>query len=275
MSEGLDLAAALRLAETAARRAAELLLTYFRSPKLKAQRKGVTDLVTEADRRSEALIAELLLGAHPDHALIGEESGKHGDGAAAYCWHVDPLDGTTNFAHGIPFFAISIALSDAENVPLLGVVYDPIHDECFKALRGAGAWLGRKKLHVSKTRKLAHALLASGFPHDKYTNPDNNTEEWSCFVSRTQSVRRLGSAALELCYVAAGRLDGYWEARMNTWDILAGLLMVEESGGTLSDYRGRREGIYNGAQVVASNGRIHEQMLEVLILGNAAPRPRF
>jgi len=275
MSEGLDLAAALRLAERAARRAAALLLTYFRNPKLSVQPKGFTDLVTEADRRSEALIAELLLSAHPDHALIGEESGGQGNSSAAYRWHVDPLDGTTNFANGIPFFAISIALSDAENVPLLGVVYDPIHDECFRALRGNGARLGRKKLRVSKTRNLAHALLASGFPHDKYTNPDNNTEEWSCFVSRTQSVRRLGSAALELCYVAAGRLDGYWEARMNTWDILAGLLMVEESGGALSDYRGRREGVYNGAQVVASNGRIHEQMLEVLILGNAAPRPRF
>jgi myo-inositol-1(or 4)-monophosphatase len=275
MSEGLDLAAALSLAESAARRAAELLLTYFRNPKLRARRKGAADLVTEADRRSEALIAELLLSAYPTHALIGEESGGRGDSAAAYRWHVDPLDGTTNFARGIPFFAVSIALSDAENVPLLGVVYDPIHDECFKALRGGGAWLGRKKLRVSKTRKLAHALLASGFPRDKYTNPDNNTEEWSYFVSRAQSVRRLGSAALELCYVAAGRLDGYWEARLNTWDILAGLLMVEESGGTLSDYRGRREGVHSGAQVVASNGRIHEQMLEVLILGDAAPRPRF
>ncbi|PJF31250.1 MAG: inositol monophosphatase [Candidatus Thermofonsia Clade 1 bacterium] len=273
MSEPLDLAAALSLAEDAARRAAELLRSYFRHPKLKIQRKGATDLVTEADQRSEALIAQMLLSAYPDHALIGEEGGIQGNSAANYRWHVDPLDGTTNFAHQIPFFAVSIALSDANNVPLVGVVYDPIQEECFTALRGGGARLGRKKLRVSKTRKLAEALVASGFPHDKRVNPDNNTEEWACFVPRTQSVRRLGSAALELCYVAAGRLDGYWEARTHTWDILAGLLMVEESGGKLSNYRGRQEGVYEGVQVVASNGHIHEEMLEVLILGAAAPRP--
>ncbi|MFQ3536018.1 MAG: inositol monophosphatase family protein [Aggregatilineales bacterium] len=273
MPEPLDLPAALRLAESAARRAAELLLTYFRGPRLKVRHKNTTDLVTEADQRSEALIAEILLNAYPDHTLIGEESGGQGRAEAPYRWHVDPLDGTTNFAHGIPYFAVSIALSDAKNMPLVGVVYDPIHAECFRALRGGGAWLGRKKLRVSKTRKLADALLASGFPRDKRVNPDNNTEEWACFVPRTQSVRRLGSAALELCYVAAGRLDGYWEARTNTWDILAGLLMVEEGGGKLSNYRGRQAGVYDGVQVVASNGRIHEQMLEVLILGAAAPRP--
>lgn len=274
MSEGLDLAAALKLAESAARRAAELLRAHFRAEGLSVQHKGATDLVTEVDRRSEALIAEMLLSAYPDHALIGEEGGRRGSAEALYCWHVDPLDGTTNFVRGIPYFSVSLALSDANNLPLVGVVYDPIHDECFKARRGGGAWLGRKKLRVSKTRNLADALLASGFPHDKRSNPDNNAEEWGCFVPRTQSLRRLGSAALELCYVAAGRLDGYWEARLNTWDILAGLLMVEESGGKLSNYRGRQEGVYDGAQVVASNGRIHEAMLEVLILGAAAPRPR-
>ncbi|RMF51643.1 MAG: inositol monophosphatase [Chloroflexota bacterium] len=274
MSESLDLSAALRIAETAARRAADLVLPHFRSVKLKVLRKSATDLVTEADRRSEALIAELLLRAYPDHALIGEEGGEQGAAAAPYRWHIDPLDGTTNFARGIPYFAISLALSDAQNVPLLGLVYDPVHEECFKAVRGGGAWLGRKKLRVSRTRKLADALLASGFPHDKRVNPDNNTEEWACFVPRTQSVRRIGSAALELCYVAAGRLDGYWEARVQTWDVLAGLLMVEESGGRLSNYRGGSEGVYDGAQIVASNGRIHEEMLEVLVLGAAAPRPR-
>ncbi|MCS6871378.1 MAG: inositol monophosphatase family protein [Anaerolineae bacterium] len=274
MPETLDLAAALSLAERAARRAAELLLTYFRNPKLKVQHKSATDLVTEADRRSESIITEMLLSAYPDHAVIGEENGKQGNLTAEYHWHVDPLDGTTNFARGIPYFAVSIALSDSHNVPLVGVVYDPVHDECFKALRGSGARLGRRKLRVSKTRKLVDALVASGFPHDRHINPDNNTEEWSCFVARTQSVRRLGSAALELCYVAAGRLDGYWEARVHTWDVLAGILMVEESGGKLSNYRGASEGVYNGAQVVASNGRIHEEMLEVLILGAAAPRPR-
>ncbi len=273
MADSPDLNAALTLAERAARRAAALLLTYFRDPKLKVQQKGATDLVTEADRRSERLIAELLLSAYPDHALIGEEGGAQGNAQAAFRWHVDPLDGTTNFTRGIPYFAVSIALSDANNLPLVGVVYDVVHDECFKAVRGGGARLGRKKLHVSKTRKLASALLASGFPSDKRVNPDNNTEEWACFVPRTQSVRRIGSAALELCYVAAGRLDGYWEARVHTWDVQAGLLMVEESGGKLTNYRGRQEGVYDGVQIVASNGRIHEAMLEVLILGDAAPRP--
>lgn len=278
MPTQLDLAAALALTERIAKQAGGLVMDIYKRP---ASAKGISmkgpiDVVTEADKQSEKLIVEALLAAYPQHHIIGEESGGMGaprDGAA-YLWHVDPVDGTTNFARGIPAFAVSIGLSDANNVPLLGVIYDPVHDECFAGYRGGGAKLGRKKLRVSKVRKLAEALLASGFPTDRRVNPDNNTEEWSAFVTRCQSLRRFGSAAIELAYVACGRIDGFWEPRLKTWDCMAGLLLVEEAGGQVSDYHNRTDNAYNGLQIVASNGRIHEQMLEVIILGHAAPRPQ-
>ncbi|GAB4551018.1 MAG: inositol monophosphatase family protein [Anaerolineae bacterium] len=276
MPTQFDLTAALALTERIAKQAGRLIMDIYKRP---ASAKGITmkgpiDVVTEADTQSEKLIADALLAAYPEHHIIGEESGGMGAPrqSADYLWHVDPVDGTTNFARGIPAFAVSIGLSDANNVPLLGVVYDPLHDECFVGYRGGGAKLGRKKLRVSKVRKLADALLASGFPTDRRVNPDNNTEEWSAFVTRSQSVRRFGSAAIELAYVACGRIDGFWEPRLKTWDCMAGMLLVEEAGGRVSDYRNRTDNAYNGLQVVASNGRIHEQMLEVIILGHAAPR---
>jgi myo-inositol-1(or 4)-monophosphatase len=270
----IDLAAALMVAEDLAHRAGSLLREAVRRPR-QIGYKGVVNLVTESDQQSEELIVGGLLNAFPQHHIVGEEGGSRGARieTAPYRWYVDPLDGTTNFAHGIPHFAISLALADQDDKPLLGVVYDPVRDECFRAIRGGGAALNGQPIHVSTVSDLSEAALATGFPYDRRTNPDNNLEEFSSFLLRTQSVSRLGSSALNLCYVAAGRLDGYWEQRIHPWDIQAGLLCVAESGGRVSNYHGQLDGLYQGREVVASNGLIHERMLTVIVLGPDAPLP--
>ena len=266
-----DLETALAVAETLARRAGILLREAVQRPR-QIDYKGVTDLVTDSDRACEALIVGGLCRAFPTHGIIGEEGSNFG-ADAQFRWHVDPLDGTTNFAHGIPHFSTSIALSDAENVPLLGVVYDPIRDECFTAIKGQGALLNGRPIHVSPVMDLSHAVVATGFPKDRWTNPDNNTAQLAQFIRRAQAVARLGSAALDLCYTAAGRIEGFWEPRIYSWDVMAGLCCVLEAGGRASNYQGQREGLFEGREVVASNGLIHEQLLEVLKLGDAAPLP--
>jgi myo-inositol-1(or 4)-monophosphatase len=271
----LDFVSALTAAEEAARIAGALLRTHFTQP-LNITRKSAIEVVTEADGAAEKAILDHLLPRYPDHHFIGEEGGGVGRPrkTAKYRWHIDPLDGTTNFSRRIPHFAVSIALADSRNRPLVGVVYDPIREECFTALRGGWARLNGVVIRVSDTPTLGEAVLTSGFPYDRRRNPDNNTEEWSQFVTRTAELRRLGSAALDLCWTACGRLDGFWEPRLKTWDIMAGLLIVTEAGGKVTNYRGGTENVYNGREVVATNSRIHEQVLEVIILGAAAPRPK-
>ncbi len=237
--------------------------------------KGVVDLVTEADRASEAFIVESLERAFPSHHIHGEEGGGKGapKATAAYHWYIDPLDGTTNFAHGLPQYSVSIALVGPEGM-LLGVVYDPVRDERFSAARGMGAHLNGAPIHVSQTPKLAQALVATGFPYNRWTAEDDNTAEWRRFMKRTQGVRRLGSAALDLCYVAMGRLDLFWEKHLSPWDVLGGALIVEEAGGRVTDFDGGRpEPEHLGARVVATNGLIHGEALEVFRLGDAAPLP--
>jgi len=270
----LDLGSVLSVAEKTARNAGFLLLEASLRPK-QIDYKGVINLVTETDRQSEVLIKGELLATFPDHHFVGEESG--GTGApieyAPYRWYIDPLDGTTNFAHGIPHFAVSIAMSDQNDRPLVGIVYDPTRDECFTAVAGQGAFVNGKPIHVSSIEDLGQAALVTGFPYDRRVNPDNNIEEFTAFLMRTQAVSRTGSAALNLCYVAMGRFDGYWEMRINPWDVQAGILMVQEAGGHVSNYRGNQDGIYLGGETIASNGLLHEQMLNVIILGNDAPRP--
>jgi myo-inositol-1(or 4)-monophosphatase len=237
--------------------------------------KGAIDLVTEADREAEALIVEALLGAFPDHHFYGEEGGSRGapKEEAAYTWIVDPLDGTTNFAHGLPHFAISIGLAGRGGEPLVGVVYDPMRDECFTAIKGRGAHLNGEPVRVSATPALSRALVCSGFPYDRWTAEKNNVDEWRRMVRRTQGVRRIGAAALELAYVAMGRLDLFWEQRLSPHDIMAGLLLVLEGGGVISDFDGGDAKLYTGAEVVASNGIIHSQALEVFQKGDNAPLP--
>ncbi len=222
---------------------------------------GPTNLVTEMDRRAEALIIDGLRAEFPGHAILSEERGTVG-GPASHRWIVDPLDGTTNYAHGIPVFGVSIAL-EVDGQPRLGVVYDPNLDECFVAERGNGARLNGERLSVSETPVLNESLLATGFPYSIRESPHNNLAEFAAFSLRCQGVRRMGSAVLYFCYVAAGRLDGYWELRLGPWDAAAGGLMVEEAGGRVTNLEGGPLD-RNRPAVVASNGRIHDEMLRVL-----------
>jgi myo-inositol-1(or 4)-monophosphatase len=218
------------------------------------------DLVTEVDRACEQAILEVLTSAFPGHAVLAEESGAHGD--HEFLWLVDPLDGTTNFAHQYPHVSISVALARGGQT-ILGVVYDPVREELFNARRGGGARLNDAPLRVSATADLDSSLLASGFPYDRREHADYYLSFFKGFMMRTQGVRRAGSAALDLCWVAAGRVDGFWEWKLKPWDTAAGALIVEEAGGRTSDFTGGRFDVF-GDQVLASNGKIHEQMIEVL-----------
>jgi myo-inositol-1(or 4)-monophosphatase len=225
------------------------------------------DLVTEYDRASESLIVGGLRAAFPDHSIVAEEGSGYATAATPYAWYVDPLDGTTNFAHGFPVFAVSIALYH-QDAPVLGVVYDPTRDECFQAVVGEGAWLARSdgsaRLAVSQEKELGASLLATGFPYDVHTSDQDNIAQTAAFLKRARGLRRAGAAALDLAYVAAGRLDGYWEYKLNSWDVAAGALLVVEAGGRVSAIGGDAFHIAPTMALVASNGAVHVAMLDVL-----------
>ena len=236
--------------------------------------KGEVDLVTQADRRSEQVIVERLSKYFPDHAIAAEE-GSGRESGSDFRWHVDPLDGTTNFAHGYPCFCVSIALAERETL-LVGVVFNPYYQELFAAARGEGATLNGKRIQVSSVRSLATSLLCTGFPvHRRLANP--NIRYYWDFTLRSHGVRRDGSAALDLASVAAGRFDGFWEFNLQKWDTAAGVLLVEEAGGTVSDFAGQRYQL-GGPMVLATNGFIHEEMrraaLEISQRDPAAPLRR-
>jgi myo-inositol-1(or 4)-monophosphatase len=220
--------------------------------------KGVIDIVTEMDHRAEALIVGRLRAAFPDHAILAEESGDHA-GRSEYRWHVDPLDGTSNYAHGLPIFAVSVALERAGALEL-GVAYDPTRDECFVAERGRGATLNGEAIRVSPCPDLEQALLVTGFPYDIRTTRDTNLPEYRELSLRAQAVRRLGSAVLDLCYVACGRFDAFWELAIHSWDVAAGGLMVQEAGGRLTDARGGPWRV-DAPSILASNGLLHDAVL--------------
>ena len=227
--------------------------------------KGNVDLVTDADRASEQLIASRISGAFPDHRIIGEEGIAKLAGAgddAAFTWVVDPLDGTTNFAHGYPHFAVSIALAH-EGTVILGVVYDPMRDELFLAERGQGATLNGVRIQVSRTVELIRSLLATGFSYD-LAERSGQFKIWGALQAGTQGIRRDGAAALNLSYVAAGRLDAFWEKPLQPWDMAAAALIVEEAGGVVTDYTG---GPFNpfGDGVTAGNAAIHAVVLRAVI----------
>jgi myo-inositol-1(or 4)-monophosphatase len=249
----------LEVAIEAAREAGAMLRPEFDRPK-KISYKGEADIVTESDRRSEALIVARLGRHFPDHAIIAEEGSNSASAGSRYCWHVDPLDGTTNFAHGYPCFAVSIGLTE-DGEPIAGVVFNPVADELFSAARGEGAYLNGRPISVSPIEKLAHGLVATGFPTHERKRSANIEYYWE-FTLRSHGVRRDGSAALDLCSVACGRFDAFWEFRLNSWDTAAGMLLVREAGGTVTDLAGQsyRPG---GFVMLASNGRIHEEMREV------------
>ncbi|MFQ5943616.1 MAG: inositol monophosphatase family protein [Anaerolineales bacterium] len=252
----------LQLAIELARRAGGLLLE---APTLRISKKGATDLVTDYDLKSEQMLVKGILEAYPEDGILAEE-GTNSQGIPAeveHLWLIDPVDGTTNYAHGVPFYSVSIGLMANERL-VFGVVYDPSRDELFHASEGGGAWLNEQPLQVSETRTLEDSLLVTGFPYDIRTNPDNNLDHYSEFALRSRAVRRLGSAALELAYVAAGRFEGYWELRLNPWDWAAGVLMVREAGGVVTTFSGDDKVLDGDETLLATNGRIHQEMMTTL-----------
>jgi myo-inositol-1(or 4)-monophosphatase len=226
--------------------------------------KGSIDIVTDVDLASERLIREAISTYYPRHEILAEEGGLSESGSE-YRWIVDPLDGTTNYAHGYPIFCVSIAL-ECNGEVVLGVVYDPMRDELFAAERGGGAALNNRPIRVSKTAELMQGLLSTGFPYDIKTSKMTNLEHWANFAMNAQALRRDGAAALDLCYVACGRFDGFWELNLAPWDTAAGALIVAEAGGRISDFDGGPFSNYK-TEVLASNGLIHDRMIEVLKLG--------
>jgi myo-inositol-1(or 4)-monophosphatase len=235
------------------------------------ERKGRIDLVTEYDRRSERLLLEAIAGRFPGHAVLAEESGASapGERAASVRWVVDPLDGTTNFAHNYPFFCVSIA-AEVDGVLTAGAVYDPVRDELFAAAAGEGATLNGAPLRVSDIDRVEDALIVTGFPYDVREDPESSLPLFEAFLMRAQGLRRDGSAALNHCYLAAGRFDGFWEGDLSPWDMAAGVLIVREAGGRVTDYEGGPFRL-DHRQILASNGRIHDEMRSILA-GARSPR---
>ncbi|HEY4719039.1 MAG TPA: inositol monophosphatase family protein [Candidatus Methylomirabilis sp.] len=264
----------LDAARAAAGEAGRILMTGFgRRPQV--YYKGRINLVTDVDRRSEESIVTFLHRRFPEYTILSEEGQGH-EGKGEARWIVDPLDGTTNYAHGFPFFSVSIALEQRGEIRC-GVVYDPLREEWFTGVEGGGARLNDEPIHVSDTDRLNEALLATGFPYDIGESPENNLNHFRNFILRAQAVRRPGVASIDLAYVAAGRIDGFWEFKLKPWDMAAGALLVREARGTISDFSGRPLDLFRG-EIVASNGLIHQVMLQVLApqgsptAGPSAPR---
>lgn len=254
----LDLNETLELAITWAREAGKIHLSYFRGNDLDIHTKSnVYDVVTRVDKESEALLITRILEKYPQHAILGEESGAH-TGKEDYRWVLDPLDGTNNFSQGLPVFTVSIGLQYKEET-ILGVVYAPYFDELYTALKGQKAYMNGRLLHVSNKTDLEHSVLGTGFPYDKDINPDNNASNLAAILPHLRGIRRMGSAAYDLCCTAAGWLDGYWELGLGLWDMCAGALIVEEAGGIVMPFRENR-----GISIVAGNpvlvGKIREKI---------------
>jgi myo-inositol-1(or 4)-monophosphatase len=254
-----DLTSELEAALSAARRAGEVLRAGFGTEHAITY-KGEVDLVTEIDEEAEQMIRKELLGTFPSYGMLAEEGGELA-GEVDARWIVDPLDGTINYAHRLPIFCVSVALERAGEM-VLGVVHDPIREETFVAERGRGATLNGEPINVSNTDELIRALIATGFPYDRAEMPEA-LELFGTFAATTQGMRRLGSTALDLCYVASGRLDGYYERGIWPWDLAAGSVILEEAGGKLTDYRG---GVLDldGREIVASNGRLHPSIVRLM-----------
>jgi myo-inositol-1(or 4)-monophosphatase len=243
-----------------AHKAGNLQLSYFRSDNLNIDTKSnISDVVTRADKESEELIANAIFERYPDHKLLGEEGGFRGNENSDYLWVVDPLDGTTNYSQGLPIFCVSIALQ-YKNEAIVGVVYAPYLQELFVATKGGGAFMASgtddlKRIQVSQKQFLASSVVATGFPYDKSENPDNNAKQVAAIVPLVRDLRRLGSAAYDLCCVASGLLDGYWEMSLKLWDVCAGNLIVEEAGGVVCDFRHDR-----GISEIAGNSTLVQKI---------------
>jgi myo-inositol-1(or 4)-monophosphatase len=229
---------------------------------LHINKKSAIDLVTEVDVAVERMFRDLISARFPDHAILGEEFGGSASVPAGPCWVFDPIDGTTNFAHGLPIFCSSLAL-EVDGVAEIAAVYDPSRRELFTAERGAGAFLNGQPIHVSSAETLIDSMLVTGFPYDVHTRLDEIIGLFRAFVGQARAVRRLGSAAIDLCYVAAGRMDGFWERDLNAWDIAGGALLVTEAGGRVTGLGGESFSS-RGRSVLASNNLIHDAMLHVV-----------
>lgn len=228
----------------------------------KIQHKGVIDVVTEVDHRSEALLIQDLRRNFPSHTLVTEESGFI-QGSNNHCWYIDPLDGTVNYSHSVPIFSVSVAYEE-EGQLRFGVVYDPMRDECFSAELGKGAFLNGEPIRVSTTSELVNSLLVTGFSYNIRSEAENNLANFGKFMMRAQAVRRLGSAALDLSYVAAGRFEGYWEMKLSAWDLAAGILICREAGALITGVHGEAEYFKPPYSLLAANPTMHPQILKIL-----------
>ena len=247
--------------ETLAHKAGEILSAGY-NQKHQVDYKSVIDPVTEIDRQSEAYLIQAILDKFPDHHILAEESGGV-DGDNDHIWYIDPLDGTVNYAHNIPIFSVSIAYAYKRDLKL-AAVYDPMRDEIFLAERGKGAWLNGTQIHVSETRELARSLLVTGFPYDMWDTPNDNLADFGRFTKLTQGVRRLGSAALDLCYVGAGRFEGFWEHFLQPWDVAAGGLIAEEAGAKVMNLKGGEDYLSRPVSILAAPPILYEKMRAVL-----------
>ena len=251
----------LDVAVEAGEKAGSILLDYTKSG-FHIEHKNPINLVTDADYAAERCVIDHIHTQFPTHGFLAEEQGRIEQSPSPYLWIIDPLDGTTNFAHGYPTYCVSIGL-EYRGRCVLGVVFDPSRDELFTATHGCGAQLNGHLIHVSNASTLDNSLLVTGFAYDIRESPRNNLDHFAKFALKAQGIRRTGSAALDLCYVAAGRFDGFWEVKLNPWDMAAGSILVKEAGGRLTDFLGRDLSLY-GQELVASNGHIHHAMLTVL-----------
>jgi len=250
----------MAVAQNAARKAGTILRDNIQG-KRTISYKGDINLVTEMDTRSERAIVDTLHSAFPGHGIIAEEETNIRNDSG-FTWIIDPLDGTTNYAHGYPCFSVSIALEQEGSV-ILGVVYDPMRDELFSARKGTGAYLNENRISVSGADDLIRSLLATGFPYDRKVSEKNNLDYFHDLLMASQEVRRDGSAALDLCYVASGRFDGFWELKLKPWDVAAGSLIVTEAGGNVSDLSGNLFNMH-GEEILATNGKIHSKMAAIM-----------
>jgi myo-inositol-1(or 4)-monophosphatase len=261
-SSNSELEAVRELAERLAREAGAIQRERYEGELVVATKSESIDLVTDVDHACEKLIVDALTELRPDDAILAEEGSGEDTADAAWRWIVDPLDGTTNYAHGYPRFCVSIGV-EHEGSGAVGVVYDPLLDELFCGVRGCGATLNGRPIHVSSEADMSQAMLATGFAYDVHRSDDDNINHFAAIVKAARALRRDGSAALDLCYVAAGRLDGYWELKLHAWDVAAGIIIVEEAGGRTSDFSGA-ESCRTGRETVVSNGPLHDAMLEIL-----------
>jgi len=241
--------------------AGEIIREGFNKNVKIAYKSNEKDLVTEVDKLSEKHITDFIKAKYPSHGILAEESGNIKEGEE-YLWVIDPLDGTVNFAHGLPVFSISIGLRKNKQT-IAGIVYDIMQNIIYSAEKGKGAFADSKKIHVTENKNLGHALLVTGFPYSIASNPDNALGKFTSLTMAARGIRRLGSAAIDLCYVAKGVFDGFWEVFLNPWDMCAGKLIVEEAGGFVTDFEGKEMDIYS-KKILATNGKIHQSMIEIL-----------